>query len=108
MSRELNQPIAILVDLGGPKIRLGEIPGESIFCRRDDEFFFVDGESTAPNELTATYEPLLDELSVGDIVMLADGTVSMQVEEVKPDRVRTSRRAARARSAAGRGSTCPT
>jgi pyruvate kinase len=90
VSRDLNQPIAILADLGGPKIRLGEIPGESIFCRRGDEFFFVDGESKAPNELTATYEPLLEELSVGDIVMLADGTVSMKVEEVKTGRVRTS------------------
>src|SRR5690606_24566696 len=41
VSRDLNQPIAILADLGGPKIRLGEIPGESIFCKQGDEFFFV-------------------------------------------------------------------
>lgn len=90
VSRDLNQPLAILVDLGGPKIRLGDIEGESIFCRSGDEFFFVDGESKTPNELTATYEPLLEELSVGDIVMLADGTVSMRVAEVKPGRVRLS------------------
>lgn len=90
VSRDLNQPLAILVDLGGPKIRLGDIEGESIFCRGGDEFFFVDGDSKAPNELTATYEPLLEELSIGDIVMLADGTVSMRVEELKPSRVRMS------------------
>ena len=51
VSRDLNQPIAILADLGGPKIRLGEIPGESIFCRRGEEFFFVDGEEVLLNEL---------------------------------------------------------
>ena len=88
VSRELDQPLAILVDLGGPKIRLGELPGESIFCRRDEEFFFVEGEPAAANELTSTYEPLLRELSVGDLVMLADGTVAMRAEEVKRDRVR--------------------
>ncbi|MBA3484886.1 MAG: pyruvate kinase, partial [Pirellulales bacterium] len=88
VSKELGQPLAILVDLGGPKIRLGELPGESIFCRRGDEFFFVEGEPATANELTSTYEPLLRELSVGDLVMLADGTVAMRTEEVKRDRVR--------------------
>jgi pyruvate kinase len=88
VSKELGQPLAILVDLAGPKIRLGELPGESIFCRRDEEFFFVEGEPAAANELTSTYEPLLRELSVGDTVMLADGTVAMRTEEVKRDRVR--------------------
>lgn len=87
VGRDLNIPVAILVDLAGPKFRLGEIQGESIFCERDAEFFFVAGESHAPNELTASYEPLLRELSPGDVVMLADGTVSMRVESCKPDRV---------------------
>lgn len=87
VSRDLNVPVAILVDLAGPKFRLGEIPGESVFCRRGEEFFFVAGESQAPNELTSGYEPLLRELSPGDVVMLADGTVSMRVETVKPERV---------------------
>ena len=32
-------------------------------------------EPHAPNDLVTTYEPLIDELQVGDTVMLADGTV---------------------------------
>lgn len=82
LGEELNEPIAILADLAGPKFRLGEIQGESIFCARDAEFFFVTTEPTAPNELTTSYEPLVDELSIGDRVMLADGTVSMVVEKL--------------------------
>lgn len=88
VSQELNQPIAILVDLAGPKFRLGEIEGGSIFCGRDETFYFVTSQSAAANELTASYEPLVQELSVGDQVMLSDGTVSMLVEECLPDRVR--------------------
>jgi pyruvate kinase len=88
VSHDLNRPLGILVDLAGPKIRLGEIDGGSIMCTRGDEFYFVDGESAAPNELTSGYEPLLRELSKGDLVMLADGTVSMRVEEVGKGRVR--------------------
>ncbi|MEM8946077.1 MAG: pyruvate kinase [Planctomycetota bacterium] len=83
---ELNEPIAILADLAGPKFRLGEVEGESIFCSKGERFFFVKDESTCRTELTTSYEPLVDELSVGDTVMLADGTVSMSVEELSPGR----------------------
>ncbi len=88
VSKELNQPIAILVDLAGPKFRLGIVEDDNVFCARDEEFFFVTGEPAARNELITSYEPLVRELSVGDVVMLSDGTVSMLVEECKPDRVR--------------------
>jgi pyruvate kinase len=87
VSRDLNQPLAILADLAGPKIRLGEIPGDSVFCHLDEIFFLVEAGSGDAHELTSTYEPLLRELSVGDLVMLADGTVAMRVEDAKPDRV---------------------
>ncbi len=86
LGEQLNEPIAILADLAGPKFRLGEVQGESIFCGRDEQFFFVTDEPTQPNEFTTSYEPLVDELSVGDQVMLADGTVSMVVEELTPGR----------------------
>jgi pyruvate kinase len=89
VSRELAQPIAVLVDLAGPKIRLGELPGGAIDCVAGAEFRFVRGTHAAqPNDLTTTYEPLVDELKVGDNVMLADGTVSMTVLEKGADFVR--------------------
>ena len=88
LSVDLDEPIAILVDLGGPKFRLGELEEETIYCNRDEEFFFVNGESQARNELVVSYEPLVSELSVDNQIMLADGTVSMVVEEKLPDRVR--------------------
>src|SRR5437868_8172853 len=41
VSRELNRPLAILIDLAGPKIRLGELAGGQIECRRGEELRFV-------------------------------------------------------------------
>jgi pyruvate kinase len=88
LSEEFDEPIAILVDLSGPKIRLGDISGGQIFCDLGQEFFLIDGrEPLAPNELTSTYPPLVEELQVGDRVMLADGTVCMEVVAKKPGRV---------------------
>jgi pyruvate kinase len=80
LSEEFNEPIAILVDLSGPKIRLGKIAGDQIVCKLGQELVLIDGgESHAPNELTSTYPPLTGELQLGHRVMLADGTVCMEV-----------------------------
>ena len=38
VSEELNRPIGILVDLAGPKIRLGEIEGDRVFCETGEDF----------------------------------------------------------------------
>jgi pyruvate kinase len=86
---QLRRTVGILVDLAGPKIRLGKLPSEPTTCQVGQEFRFVAGtESSAPDELTSTYPPLITELSVGDTVMLADGTVSMVVAETKKHEVR--------------------
>lgn len=74
------RPVGILVDLAGPKIRLGELAVDPTECETGAEFCFVKGtKSAAPHELTCTYPTLVGELAVGDSVMLADGTVSMVV-----------------------------
>ena len=73
-----DKPLAVLADLAGPKIRLGGLFEDPTYCMEDQEFLFVRGENaTSPHELTCTYERLVDELEVGDRVMLADGVVSL-------------------------------
>ncbi len=86
VSDHLQLPLAVLADLAGPKIRLGELPGGLIACESGSEFRFVRGEqSRVATDLVASYAPLIDELAVGDTVMLADGTVGMKVLEKGPD-----------------------
>ena len=92
----------MLVDLAGPKMRLGELPGGQLLCRTGDRVRFVRGEAAEPAathvtngaavpttattpDLTTTYEPLIDELQPGDRIMLADGIVSLVVEQVDKD-----------------------
>ncbi len=50
---------------------------------------FVRGdEAKSETEFTSTYARLIDELEAGDRVMLADGTISLVVEEVSADSAR--------------------
>jgi len=80
VSREVGFPVAILADLAGPKMRLGAIPGDRYECVTGSSVYFVRGESTTvPDTFTSTYAPLVDELQVGDRVMLTDGTVALRV-----------------------------
>ena len=80
VSVELERPVGILGDLSGPKIRLGALPDGGITCHAGQQFQFIRGDhSNDPAQLTSTYDRLIDDLSPGDRVLLADGTVSMRV-----------------------------
>jgi pyruvate kinase len=75
------RPIGVLVDLAGPKLRLGDLPGGSVDLAEGAAVRFVRAAApAAPDELTSSYERLVDELAAGDTVMLADGTISLLVE----------------------------
>jgi pyruvate kinase len=89
VSAALERPVAVLVDLAGPKIRLGELPGGMVECIEGAEITFVRGDASAqPDRFVTTYAPLVDELAVGDSVMIADGTISLVVEAKRADEAR--------------------
>ncbi len=88
VSAELGIPVAILADLAGPKMRLGEIPGGSYVCDPAKPVRFVRGVSTTePNSFTTTYDPLIDDVKPGDRIMLADGTVVCEVVSKTDDAI---------------------
>lgn len=85
-SFELNQPVGILQDLQGPKIRLGRFEQGSIYLEKGDRFILTSRSVTCEQEIACvTYEPLADEVPEGATILLDDGRVEMRVEKV--DRV---------------------
>ncbi len=87
-ANELTQQFtAILVDLAGPKIRLGRLQEDPLTVDTGQELTFVRGsDSHSKYELTCSYVPLLDELKIGDAVMLADGLIRLEVVDVTAER----------------------
>ncbi len=88
ISEEVGLPMAILQDLCGPKIRLGEILGGAVSCDHDAVFILAAEpvSSGDPHYLTCSYRPLPDELEMGQTVLFADGTVAMEVIAREPGR----------------------
>ncbi|MFN7844800.1 MAG: pyruvate kinase, partial [Pirellula sp.] len=82
--------VGILLDLAGPKIRLGKLFNEQpLDVDIGDHITFVRGDTPGnEREVTSNYTRLIDELSLGDRVMLADGMISMHVVEKLKDSVR--------------------
>ncbi len=79
----------ILVDLAGPKIRLGQLHTEPLQLGNGAEVEILkEGEPKQAYELTCTYAPLVDELKVDDEIMLQDGLVRLKVIEKLASRVR--------------------
>ncbi|GAB4328539.1 MAG: pyruvate kinase [Leptolyngbyaceae cyanobacterium] len=83
-SFELNQPVGILQDLQGPKIRLGRFADGSIVLKKGDRFILTSNQMIGNQAMSSvTYEPLADEVPEGAVILLDDGRVEMRVEEVK-------------------------
>ena len=93
VSAKLGVTVGVLADLAGPKMRLGIIsdslyPGGVYQCKTDTPMTFIRGKTTTEaNSFTTTYDPLVDDVKIGDRIMLADGTVALKVAEKHSDRI---------------------
>ncbi|MEA5604053.1 pyruvate kinase [Nostoc sp. UHCC 0252] len=84
---ELNQPVAILQDLQGPKIRLGKFDNGSIILAKGDRFTLTNRPVVGTQEISCvTYDYLAEEVPVGAKILLDDGRVEMVVEEINKDK----------------------
>jgi pyruvate kinase len=85
--RELHKIAGILVDLGGPKIRLGELSSPERELRVGEEVSFCAGTSDDPFVIPVNYPYLLKDVDPGNRMLLADGLVELEVQEKQKDRL---------------------
>ncbi len=83
VSFELNQPVGILQDLQGPKIRLGKFEKGPIQVKKGDDFILTSRPVACNQEIACvTYDRLADEVPEGATILLDDGRVEMFVDKV--------------------------
>jgi pyruvate kinase len=88
MAGELGIHAGILLDLQGPKIRLGEFAGGACELKTDSTFTITTEVVMGTAQLACcTYAPLPREVAPGDRVLLADGAVELQAVAVKENAV---------------------
>ena len=80
----VKQPVAIMVDLQGPKIRLGRFENGPHELMRGDFFTITTDDITGDkSRVSTTYKGLPGDCKAGDLILIDDGKVTVQVIEVK-------------------------
>lgn len=87
VSAELNKPVAILGDLQGPRIRVGDIPFPVTVGVGLDLILVHEGLE-GPGEIPITYDHLANDIHVGDRILVDDGLIELLAMEVEAPRVR--------------------
>ena len=89
-AKEAGRPVAILVDLQGPKIRLARfVNGPHELARGDIFTITTDEVDGTKDRVSTTYKALAGDCKVGDLILIDDGNVTVQVIDVKGNDVVT-------------------
>ncbi|MFP3853846.1 MAG: pyruvate kinase, partial [Anaerolineales bacterium] len=91
VSKELDEPIAIVQDLQGPKLRTGDNKGDQpIELNPGDEIVLsTEAGLSTPAIIHVNYEPLARDVSRDDRILIDDGRIELRVIESNDKRVRT-------------------
>ncbi len=90
VERESGRPIGILVDLQGPKLRLGTFAGGSVMVHKGDTF--VLDSDVAPGNAKRVHLPhpeILEAAKPGQTLLLDDGKVRLRCTGAEPGRLTT-------------------
>ena len=90
IEKDTGRPIGILVDLQGPKLRLGTFTGGSVNVKNGDSFV-LDSDS-APGDATRAFLPhpeIFVGVEKGHTLLIDDGKVRLTVTQAEPKRMIT-------------------
>lgn len=84
-AEKLNKPLAILVDLAGPKIRTRSLEDQKPVQLETDALFTLTTRDIVGNEreVSTTFTELPEVVKPGATILLDDGSLELRVEEVK-------------------------
>lgn len=89
-AEELGQAVAILVDLQGPKIRLGTFESGPVLLEQGDIFTITTEDVPGDKDLVSTtFKGLPGDCSPGDLILIDDGKVQVRVLSVDGPEVKT-------------------
>lgn len=86
--KELGLPVATLLDTRGPEIRLRDFEGGKAELIAGNQFILTTEELMGTAEkATITYKNLKNDISVGTTILIDDGLIEMQVEDIQGEEI---------------------
>ncbi len=88
--KEKRVPLAILVDLEGPKMRTGDLKTEYVELKEGQELILTNEDILGDDKIIPLhYKNLPYEVSKGDKILMSDGLIELEVIESKDGRITT-------------------
>jgi pyruvate kinase len=87
VQEEVRRPLAIIADLQGPKLRVGDLP-EPVVLETDSDAVVAGEDAARDGDLPVSPSVIGDVLHPGNDVLIDDGLVRLRVEEVSERRAR--------------------
>lgn len=82
--KQLNYPLAIMLDTKGPEYRIKTFKDHSVELVEGDLFTLTTRDIEGDNTIVSvTYDKLIGELSIGQDIYVSDGLIKLKVEELK-------------------------
>jgi pyruvate kinase len=79
ISQALGSPVAILQDLSGPKVRIGEVPGGELMLAPGQEFHLSLALAPGVTGATVPFPEVVRDTPTGVSLLLADGSIELRV-----------------------------
>lgn len=77
---EENLPLPILVDLQGPKIRIGNLVSDEIEIKTNDKIEITIDDVIGTKDLISTsYKLLIKDANIGDVILIDDGLIRLRI-----------------------------
>ena len=78
--------IAVIADLQGPKLRVGEIANNALVLQKDDHFLFTNEKCVGTMDgVYISYPNFSHDVRMGEKILLDDGKIEVVVEEILTD-----------------------
>lgn len=87
-ARSLGRNVAVMQDIQGPKIRTGEVVGETELIPGNRVAIAPGDFLGDASRLATSYERIADDVRPGDRVLIDDGLLELRVEEIEDSEVR--------------------
>jgi pyruvate kinase len=85
VAKKLDAYVPILLDLTGPKMRIGSIAAGSAALRAGDPFVITSRAVPGDwKEVSINYAPLVTDVNLGDRILMGDGEIELRVRSKSP------------------------
>lgn len=90
VEKKLKKPIGILIDLQGPKLRIGEIENNKMSLKKGQKLFLTNSKkSVKSNEVPLPEKKLFKSIKINHPIFIDDGKIKLKVVKVSRDIIET-------------------